>query len=214
MVAHAPQRSATRPYHHGNLRQALVDAAFALVTEEQSWSFSLREVARRAGVSHNAPYNHFSEKRELLSAVAVAGFEILRRRMSEAGDAAPSGEAALIAASHAYAGLALENPALYRLMFGPELAENGCGPAEMVKAAGEGTRACVDAVILRAAREGLLAASPDDEAELSLVTLSCWSMMHGLVMLFIDGRAKALDLPAPDLVQALMDRLLHGLIRR
>jgi AcrR family transcriptional regulator len=214
MTAGEPRPRATRPYHHGNLRQALVDAAFALVTEEQSWSFSLREVARRAGVSHNAPYNHFAEKRDLLSAVAVAGFDLLRGRMTAAADAAPTGEAALIAASHAYAGLALENPALYRLMFGPELAEDLCPPAEAVKEAGEATRACVDAVILRAAREGLFAAGPEDEAELSLVALSCWSMMHGLVMLIIDGRAEALDLPAPALVEALMERLLRGLVRR
>ena len=64
-----------RPYHHGDLRHALIDAAMALVTEEQDWTFSLREVARRAGVSHNAPYNHFGEKQDLLIAVAGAGFE-------------------------------------------------------------------------------------------------------------------------------------------
>src|SRR5271170_7712030 len=70
-----------RPYHHGDLRRALIDAAVSLVAEEQDWSFSLREVARRAGVSHNAPYNHFPEKRDLLGAVAAAGFEALRERM-------------------------------------------------------------------------------------------------------------------------------------
>ena len=72
----------TRPtYHHGDLRRALVDAALALVTEEQDWGFSLREVTRRAGVSHNAPYNHFADKRDLLAAVAAAGFETLRMRL-------------------------------------------------------------------------------------------------------------------------------------
>jgi AcrR family transcriptional regulator len=75
----------TRPYHHGDLRHALIDAAMALVTEEQDWTFSpLREVARRAGVSHNAPYNHFGEKQDLLIAVAGAGFERLRERMAAA----------------------------------------------------------------------------------------------------------------------------------
>ena len=111
-----------RPYHHGDLRRALINAALALVTEEQDWAFSLREVARRAGVSHNAPYNHFPEKRDLLGAVAAAGFEALRERMrvSVAGVADP--RTALIASAKAYVGAGVENPALYRLMFGPALA--------------------------------------------------------------------------------------------
>src|SRR5271167_3875727 len=79
-----PKASEPRTYHHGDLRRSLIDAALALVTEEQDWTFSLREVARRAGVSHNAPYNHFADKRELLAAVAVAGFEALRAKMLNA----------------------------------------------------------------------------------------------------------------------------------
>src|SRR6266851_555992 len=74
-------RASPRPYHHGDLRDALIEAAVALVTEEQDWTFSLREVARRAGVTHNAPYNHFAEKRDLLGAVAAVGFGRLRARM-------------------------------------------------------------------------------------------------------------------------------------
>src|SRR5271167_5174871 len=76
-----PKQSKTRKppaYHHGDLRRALIDAAMGLVTEEQDWTFSLREVARRAGVSHHAPYNHFPEKQDLLGAVAAVGFEKLR----------------------------------------------------------------------------------------------------------------------------------------
>jgi len=64
-----------QPYHHGDLRRALIDTALELITEEQAWAFSLREVARRAGVSHQAPYNHFPEKQDLLSAVAIVGFD-------------------------------------------------------------------------------------------------------------------------------------------
>ena len=111
-----------RPDHHGDLRCALIDATMALVTEEQDWSFSLREVARRAGVSHNAPYNHFAEKRDLLGAVAAMGFEMLRDRMLAVITKIRSADAALSAAANAYVGFAIENPALYRLMFGPVLA--------------------------------------------------------------------------------------------
>ena len=77
--------AARSAYHHGDLKRVLVDAAIALVAEGQNWDFSLREVARRAGVSHNAPYNHFADKRDLLAAVAAAGYEALRARMVAAG---------------------------------------------------------------------------------------------------------------------------------
>src|ERR1700689_130634 len=70
-------RSEPRPYHHGDLRRTLIETALNLVTEEQDWTFSLREVARRAGVSHHAPYNHFPEKLDLLAAVAAVGFDRL-----------------------------------------------------------------------------------------------------------------------------------------
>src|ERR1700758_1340225 len=71
-----------RPYHHGDLRRAIVRAALEILSETQSAEFSLRELARRAGVSHNAPYKHFADKRELLAAVSTAGFGVLDERMS------------------------------------------------------------------------------------------------------------------------------------
>jgi AcrR family transcriptional regulator len=62
-------QSDERPYHHGDLRRAIVESALELLRETGSLEFSLRELARRAGVSHNAPYKHFADKRELLAAV-------------------------------------------------------------------------------------------------------------------------------------------------
>ena len=110
-----------KSYHHGDLRRALVEAALSLLTKTQRWDFSLREVARRANVSHNAPYSHFASKRDLLGAVAVKGYEILRARLLSAlrGKAKPAD--ALKAISIAYLRFATENPAHYRLMFGPTL---------------------------------------------------------------------------------------------
>jgi AcrR family transcriptional regulator len=72
------------PYHHGNLRKALLDAAVALISEAGPQAFTLREAARRAGVSHNAPYRHFASKDELLAAVAAEGFERLAAAMRRA----------------------------------------------------------------------------------------------------------------------------------
>jgi AcrR family transcriptional regulator len=78
MVVIKPRSSVPeRPYHHGDLRRAIVAAAVDILSETQSLEFSLRELARRAGVSHNAPYKHFADKRELLAAVSTAGFEQL-----------------------------------------------------------------------------------------------------------------------------------------
>ena len=155
-----------RPYHHGDLRRALIEAALALVTEEQDWGFSLREVARRAGVSHNAPYNHFPEKRDLLGAVAAAGFEALRERMRASVAGVTSPPAALLACAKAYVNAGVENPALYRLMFGRALAGGSAlgaaklgerltkmdsgRPAE-ARAAGLSAKAVLEEIILRGA---------------------------------------------------------------
>src|SRR3954470_16476232 len=74
--------SQDRPYHHGDLPRVIVKAALEILRETQSLEFSLRELARRAGVSHNAPYKHFADKREILAAVSAAGFEALAKRMT------------------------------------------------------------------------------------------------------------------------------------
>ena len=79
-----PRTASTDTYHHGDLRRALIQAALELAAEEKDWNFSLREVARRAGVSHNAPYNHFAHKRDLLDAAAAAGQDLLRSELTAA----------------------------------------------------------------------------------------------------------------------------------
>jgi AcrR family transcriptional regulator len=215
-----------RPYHHGDLRQALVEAALALLTEEQDWNFSLREVARRAGVSHNAPYNHFPEKRDLLGAVAAVGFEKLRTRMLGAIGKIKTADAMLLAISQTYVGFAVENPALYRLMFGPVLVERsgarsapaetpgaGQAPARMFAYEHPKAFAVLEDVILRGARSGLFAVAPEDQAAFGIATLSCWSAVHGLTMLIIDRKAET-SLPVRKLVKGLTRQLLAGLHRR
>ena len=128
------QTGSADAYHHGDLRRALIDASLALVSEEQDWTFSLREVARRAGVSHNAPYNHFADKHDLLVAIAAAGFEALRERMLSAVVENP--KTALIKSAVVYVSFGLENPARYRLMFGSALAASKDGrPSSLATAA-------------------------------------------------------------------------------
>src|ERR1700691_6152498 len=135
-------------YHHGDLRRALIESALALVTEEQDWTFSLREVARRAGVSHNAPYNHFGDKQDLLIAVASAGFEKLRERMAASVAGISAADKAMLACGRAYLESALENPALYRLMFGPALAKPKGGRPQAAREAGNNARAVLVDIIV------------------------------------------------------------------
>ena len=104
----------SRPYHHGDLRRALLDAACKIMEHDGALALSLRAVAREAGVSPAAPYHHFRDKAELLAAVADEGFETLGLRMKAARDAEPGD--ALTAMGVAYIMFAHENHALYRVM--------------------------------------------------------------------------------------------------
>src|SRR4029077_14912581 len=115
------RRSGERPYHHGDLRRAIVTAAMEILQETQSLEFPLREVARRAGVSHNAPYKHFADKRDLLAAVSAAGFEMLTKRMTNEIAEVVNAREQLFAMLRAYIDHGVENPALYSLMFGAHL---------------------------------------------------------------------------------------------
>jgi AcrR family transcriptional regulator len=204
-VAMTESPSARREsYHHGDLRRALIDAALALVTEEQDWAFSLRQVARRAGVSHNAPYNHFPEKRDLLGAVAAAGFERLYERLAAAIAGIDDPAEALRASGRAYVNMGTENPALYRLMFGSTLGQRGAAgrPAETV-AVGDKARNALEEIVRRGARAGAFAVSPDSPLEVGLTTLALWSMVHGLTLLIIDSVA-ASELPLEEVIDAVV----------
>jgi AcrR family transcriptional regulator len=128
-----------RPYHHGDLRRAIVIAALEILKETQSLEFSLRELARRAGVSHNAPYKHFADKRELLAAVSTAGFELLTKRMSNDVASISNARARLFAMLRAYIHHGVENPALYRLMFGGYLTGPDSDRPAIERAAAEQT---------------------------------------------------------------------------
>src|SRR5271166_2750989 len=79
-----------RSYHHGNLKQALLEASLDIIRKAGPGAFTLREVARRAGVSHNAPYRHFRDKEALLAALAAEGFDRLTAAMAKAVESATS----------------------------------------------------------------------------------------------------------------------------
>ena len=176
-----------RPYHHGDLRRAIVRAALAILSETQSVEFSLRELARRAGVSHNAPYKHFADKRELLAAVSTAGFEQLTQRMSNGAAAHPNARAQLFALLRAYIHHGVENPALYRLMFGGYLSGPDDGRPAIERAAAEKTKALLAGVIVDGALGRAIPNTARNERRIAGAILACWSLVHGLTMLLADG---------------------------
>lgn len=197
-------------YHHGDLHAALVQAGLAILDETgDANALSLREAARRAGVSAMAPYRHFSDKDALLAAIATVGFERLRdtliavdRDALNQDDGAPVRAAlqeasqevsqeALVAQGVAYVAFACARPALFRLMF----AAGRCARPEPLKAA---SRASYAIMVERVA--SLVA--PDAAQERAL---QCWATAHGIATLAIDGQLDAAGVPAT----ALADRLLR-----
>ncbi len=109
---------ASRPYHHGDLRAALLRSAERTLREKGTGALSLRELARDLGVSHAAPGRHFKDKQTLLDALALDGYERLNQALTTAADRADASlEQRLTALARAYLGFAVENPVLLELMF-------------------------------------------------------------------------------------------------
>src|SRR5262250_1725806 len=106
-----------KPYHHENLREALLKAALRLISEVGPAAFTLREVARRASVSHNAPYRHFRNRDELIAAVSTQGYRELTRAMVNAAEQEAGALARLKQAGLAYVAFALRRPEHFTVMF-------------------------------------------------------------------------------------------------
>jgi AcrR family transcriptional regulator len=203
-------QSHERPYHHGDLRRAVVKAALEILRETQSLEFSLRELARRAGVSHNAPYKHFADKRELLAAVSAAGFEMLAKRMTSeiAGLSRPREQ--LFAMLRAYIDHGVENPALYSLMFGSYLSGPGRSRPAIELAEAEKAKSLLAGVIIAGGLGRTIPDAPRNERKIAGAILACWSLVHGLTLLLADGLVgpkKKSGALGDSLVQGIIDGL-------
>jgi AcrR family transcriptional regulator len=173
---------ALRPYRHGNLPVALVAAARQILDESGMQAVGLRETARRVGVSATAAYRHFTSKEDLLASVAAEGF----RELGAAMEGATRGTNPLMRAGLAYVEFAHQNRGLFRLMFGPVLAERAKYPA--LQAATNG----VEALLMRGVAD--LDRRPLNE---NLAAMGAWGLVHGLSYLVVDafipaGRAASL----------------------
>ena len=209
-----PLAPSTDTYHHGDLRQALVQAALELAAEDKDWNFSLREVARRAGVSHNAPYNHFSRKRDLLDAAAVAGHYPLRSELTAAVAKIADPRAALSKTSSAYVSFGIKNPTLYRLMFSVAPSGPDWRPEEVLATECVAARAALENILRRGARIGIFDPSFARKPELQTAALYTWAVVHGLTMLAIDGLASVERLSIERITQKVITTTLQGLAAR
>jgi AcrR family transcriptional regulator len=170
--------SSRETYHHGDLRKALLDVAETLLDEGGPETVSLREAARRAGVSPTAAYRHFADKESMQAALAVRGFDAFAASLAEAAAGDP--DEPLSAMGQAYVRFAVTRPGRFRLMFGTAVAERERHPdlKAAVERASVGFRGAVNS-----------SESPDKV----LAMLRAWSMIHGLAQLVIDGMLPGYD---------------------
>ena len=194
-----------RPYHHGNLRQALIDAALELIEERGVSALTLREVARQVGVTHAAPQRHFADRAALVAAVAEQGFRGLAAHVAAVRGSARTPAQRLRALGVAYVEYALAHPAHLRVMFSPEVADKSRHP-ELAAAAQAVHAALVDR-IADGQRDGSVAQGDPDK-----LSFAAWSMVHGCAVLLIDGQAMGRSKAA--LIDAVVDRLYLGLAPR
>ncbi|MGB8699129.1 MAG: TetR/AcrR family transcriptional regulator [Thermosynechococcaceae cyanobacterium] len=174
--------AAKTSYHHGDLRQSLIDAAIALISEEGISDLSLRQVARRVGVSHNAPYRHFEDKEALLAAVAEQGFQSLRAAMEIARQGIPlDASQRLEAIGIAYVKFALAQPFHYRLMFG----DYRCNLSKYSALAEAAQQSFM--VLVNTIREGQAAGIFRSADPVNMARVA-WSLVHGQSMLALDNK--------------------------
>ncbi len=157
-----------RGYHHGDLRNGLLEAARAILEEESLAALTLRAVARKAGVSHAAPYRHFPNHEALLVELSIEGFDELREQLAEAAKASGTESDKIATIGAAYMRFVAARPALARLMFGGQLPNRDQFPALGLKADSIGQE---------------IGAALHDSA----LGLAVWASVHGLAMLVLEN---------------------------
>jgi len=163
-----PKGVGDRGYHHGDLRNGLLQAARAILEEESLSALTLRAVARKAGVSHAAPYRHFPNHEALLVELSIEGFDELREAIAEAAKAQGTESDKIATIGAAYMRFVAQRPALARLMFGGQLPNRDQFPSLEQKADAIGAE---------------IGAALHDTA----LGLAVWSAIHGLAMLVLEN---------------------------
>lgn len=189
-----------KQYHHGNLKVALVEHAIKLLEKEGLSALSLRRVAKLAGVSQAAPYSHFQDKKTLLAAVASEGYKRFSVRIQSEAEQDSSDYA--IGLGRGYVLFALENPALFHLMFGGELAE-----LVDINALDDSAHDSFQLLVNSVAERPISKITGPQGHKLD--TAVAWSLVHGLANLLLDKKLRAEDYGFKD-TKTFVDYVLQG----
>jgi AcrR family transcriptional regulator len=195
-------------YHHGDLPRSLIQAGLQVLAERGVDALTLREVARRAKVSQAAPYHHFADKADLVSAIVQHGFEDFAGALRAGADAA-GGDALqrLSGMGLAYVRFAVANPALFRLLFRPELrgGTRDEPAAEAMERAGSAAYQVFLDAVRAAVEEGWVQGSVED------VAVAALSVVHGLSTLLVDGPIDLRQRPPDTLARVVISALGAGI---
>src|SRR5215475_14602907 len=198
-------RKPVKPYHHGDLRRALLDEALRTIQTDGVEHLTLRTVGERLGVSRSALYRHFADKQSLLATVGKEGFRKLRQTIAEAWEQNGRGRAGFQAMGKAYIQFAVAHPSHYRVMFGGFI-ESAAKDDHFVAEAKAAFQVLVDALIEQQNAGGI---RRDDAVQMARFV---WAVVHGTAMLIIDAQVpEAAQREA--LVQYTFERL-YASIRR
>jgi AcrR family transcriptional regulator len=168
-------------YHHGDLKNSLIQAGMEILAQEDLGALTLRKAASRAGVSHSAPYAHFTDKKDLIAAISTEGFRQLYGKITVVLAAYPNDLAnRLIEVAWAYVQFALENSALFKLMFSGILENEAVVYPEFVNSSHENFLQLVQ-LVRECQQAGLFRPGPTD-----VLALCVWSQMHGFVSLLLE----------------------------
>jgi AcrR family transcriptional regulator len=181
--------SANAPYHHGDLRRALLEAALVILEREGEAGLGLRDLARAVGVSAAAPYRHFDSRAALLEALAVTGFQRFTAAMEAVAAANPPDM--LSAMGKTYVLFALNNKGLFRLMFSPQVRRDNR----------PGLRMAADAAF-----QTLRHVSGGDVKSGRVAALAAWARVHGLAVLLLDGQ---IAMEAGEDIEALIAEIIE-----
>ena len=192
-------------YHHGDLPTALIEAALERIAQEGVEKLSLRAVARDIGVSQTAPYRHFKDKTHLLVAIARQGFQMLESQKNLAcNDSDPIDE--LIEGGIRYVNFAIANPERYKLMFGSKI-ENRCDFEDLMAAGLAAFSVIYDRVEMGIAGGILIKEDPQ------ILAKSCWTTVHGISSLFIDGYFQDLGYNLEDFLRKEITLCIRGILK-
>ncbi len=171
-----------KSYHHGDLKNALIKAGIEILAQEGVGELSLRKVAQKAGVSHTAPYAHFTDKQALIAAISTEGFRLLHGQVAAATHMYADDPARqLMETAWTYVQFALHDPDQFKIMFSSVLEKEKEYPDFVAMSQSNFQQVVV--VILACQQAGILRAGPPE-----LMTVTVWGAVHGLIALLLEGQ--------------------------